>query len=249
MTTIPIVGDNIQTIPTTLTQVVQAVVINATPSAATLTVAVSAIDQALDSAAKANTPGTTALPAPNNFRFFDGTVSVSGSITGDAFKGSTPGIIGQFLDLTPDTLGISAITPNQFLMSGSGNDLLSATSGRNILDGGSGANTFVGGTSNATTTSSDTFISDATSSLAVSTIFNFHSGDDAAITGLTTKDYSYQLKDTFVGLEIDAGPVTAGKPPASMLLQGYTTADIGTKLTMGFSSTPSGSSFMFVHAN
>jgi Ca2+-binding RTX toxin-like protein len=249
MTTIPIVGDNIQTIQTTLAQTVQGVVINGAPSAATLALAVNTIDQALDSASKANTAGTTPLTTPNNFRFFDAAVDVGGSVTGDVFKGTTPGIVGQFLDLTPDTLGISALTPNQFLMSGSGNDLLSATGGRNILDGGSGANTFIGGAATATTPATDTFLSDATSSFAVSTIFNFHSGDDAAITGLTAKDYTYQLKDTFVGLEIDAGPVTAGKPPASMLLQGYTTADIGTKLSMGFSSTPGGTAFMFIHVN
>ena len=250
MASIDITAANIQAVPTNLTQVVQQVVLTGqTPNPTVLSASVTTIDQAIADIAAANTAGNTALPAPDNFRFFDQTVNVGGSVTGDHFKGATPGIVGQFLDLTPDTVGIGAITPNQFLSSDTANDVLYATGGRNILNGGSGANTFVGGTATPTTPSVDTFISDASKTLAVSTIFNFHSGDDAAMLGLTAADYHLSLKDTFVGLEIDAAPVTAGKPLASVLLQGYTTADVGTKLTIGFSVTPQSTPFLFVHGN
>ena len=199
----------------------------------------------------ANTPGTTALPPPNNIQFTDLTVNVSGAIPGDAFKGTTPGITAQFLDLTPDNMLLTALSPDTFMRSDTGNDLLVASAGRNILSGGSGVNVFVGGSG------TDTFLADATTASTADTFLNFHSGDDLAVIGNTvaaggfsTTDFQFSVADTLNGLEIDAVPAAApGVVAASIILPGHTISDIGTKLSIGLSQTADARTLLFVHGN
>ncbi|MFL5282026.1 MAG: hypothetical protein ACJ8AW_13830, partial [Rhodopila sp.] len=81
----------------------------------------------------------------------------------------------------------------------------------------------------------DTFISDATTAPAVEEIVNFHSGDDAAILGVNT-NYTFSFSDTVFGLELDASPPSTGGNAAAIALQGYSTADIGSKLSVGLST-------------
>ncbi|MFO1023557.1 MAG: hypothetical protein U1E70_00115 [Acetobacteraceae bacterium] len=259
MTTINVETSNLQALATGLPQPVVGILPAGTTADVTVfTSAVQTINAVLIADAAANTPGNTALPPPNNFRFFDETVSVGGSVPGDAFKGaaSVPGITGQFIDLTPDVLGIAALTPNQFLKSDTGNDTLSVVGGRNILSGGSGGNLFIGGVATVTNVngtptlqpSVDTFVSSATGAAAASAIINFHSGDDAAMLGVNAA-YTFKFLDTAFGLELDAIPPATGGNAAAIVLQGYSTADIGTRLSFGISVAGDGTNYLFVHGN
>jgi len=194
---------------------------------------------------KANTPGATALPTPpDNFHFTDLTVGVSGTIPGDTFLGTTPGITAQFLDLTPDNLLINSLSPGTFIRSDTGNDLLVADSGRNILSAGSGDNVFLGGTGR------DTFLADATTVSTADVFLNFTSGDDLAVLGLNKTDFNFFVADTLNGIEVDALPTNpANKIAASVILPGHTISEIGTKLSLGLSQTADKQSFLFIHGN
>jgi hypothetical protein len=236
----------------------------AAPPAATLTTPVATIDQAISSLAAANDPAkpSVALTTPDNFRFFDGTVNVSGVIPGDAFKGTTPGITSQFIDLTPDNIGIKGLTPNLLAATSTGNDAITAFGGRNILAGGSGIDTYVSGTpiitpaptpTPATTPnlsvlpSKDTFLANLAGGKTDATIFNFHSGDDAALIGVTPTDFKLSFEDTVQGLVLTASPITPGHNGATLTLSGFSTADIGNKLTFGL-NTSATTTYLFVHA-
>jgi hypothetical protein len=202
------------------------------------------VQQAIASDLAANTSGTTPAPPPNNFAFTDLTVNVSGEITGDLFKGSTPGVAAQFIDLTPDNLMIQARGPNLFVKSDTGNDALIASSGRNVLSAGSGVNLMIGGSGQ------DTFMADASKASASETILNFGSTDDVAMLGINLTDFSISLADTAAGLQIGASPLQAANPIRALIdLPGYKIADFTTnKLSIGIGSTVSGTSFLFVHA-
>lgn len=221
------------------------------PAAPLATPFIPTIQTAIADNDAANTPGTTALPPPNNFQFTDLTVNVSLETAGDTFKGTTPGITAQFLDLTPDNLLLTALNPNVFMRSDTGTDVLIAQSGRNILSGGSGDNLFVGGSG------TDTFLADATTASTADTFFNFHSGDDLAVIGaavaaggFSSTDYHFSLADTLNGLEIDAVPLGApATAAASIVLPGHTVSEIGSKLSLGLSATSDGRTFLFVHGN
>ena len=216
----------------------------AAPSPNSVNFFAATVQQAIASDIAANTAGNTSLPPPNNFAFTDLTVNVSSVTPGDVFKGSTPGITSQFLDLTPDNVLIQATGPNTFMKSDNGNDLLIAASGRNILSAGSGADTMLSGPGQ------DTFLSDASKASASSNILNFGVGDDAALLGVNLTDFKFSIKDTIGGLEIDATATNPGSLIAGqMTLQGVAVADIGTKLTLGLGSTADGKSFLFVHHN
>lgn len=213
------------------------------PDPAPINTAVATIQQAIASDKAANTPGGTPLQPPDNFTFTDLTVNVRSSTPGDAFKGTTPGISSQVVDLTPDNLLIQAVTPNAFIKADPGNDVLTATGGRNILSAGSGFNVMSGGGGQ------DTFLADASNASSVAFIENLGAGDDVAMLGVTVADFSFSVKDTPAGLELDATPTAASKPSAQIILAGHTVADIGSKLTLGVSSTTDGTSFLFFHAS
>jgi hypothetical protein len=208
------------------------------------------IQAAIAADALANTSGTTPAPAPDNFRFTDLTVNVSSTTPGDVFKGAVaaPEVKTQFIDLTPDTLNITAVSPNVFIKTDSGNDIVAANSGRNILSVGGGINTTIGGTGH------DTTLADATKGLTFASLLNFGSGDDVAMLGVNATDFTFTLTDSLFGLEIDANPnpIAPGATPrnaAEIVLQGYRSADIGTKLTLGISTSVDGATpFLFVHA-
>lgn len=128
-TTVPLTA--FITIPTTtpgqpVTQLLnlnvqQGLVAPPTPDPTTVNTIVGGITAALAADTAANTPGTTPAPAPDNYRFSDLTVNVSSTTPGDVFKGAAtvPDVKTQFIDLTPDTLEIAALTPNAFIKSGS----------------------------------------------------------------------------------------------------------------------------------
>jgi hypothetical protein len=163
-----------------------------------------------------NTAGTTPAPPPDNYSMVDATVNVSLSTPGDVFKGTDKGITTQFINLTPDTLGITALSPNTFIKTDVGDDTIAVTGGHNIISAGAGGNSLTG-----STTGADTFLSDVATGNVITAITNFHSGDNAGITGLSLTDFQLTLKDVTGGLEIDATPLTAGKNTALLILQGF----------------------------
>jgi hypothetical protein len=249
MATIPLTAANLKTVPTVAAggPSIQAIVIDpAAPASLTLAAPVATIDQAIASFAQANTAGHTALPPPNNFHFFDGSVQVGNSEPGDGFTGPTPGITAQFIDLTPDNLGINGLRPNLLMASDSGNDVLSVVGGRNILVGGSGTDTYVG--SPAGTGNVDTFLANLADGKTDATIFNFHTGDDAALIGADATNFALSFADSVNGLVLTASPTVAGHNGATLTLQGFTTADIGTKLSFGV-DTSAATPYLFVHGN
>jgi hypothetical protein len=205
------------------------------------------IRNAIASDKAANTSGTTPADPPDNFDFRDFTVNVGGTIPGDVFKGgqTTPGVQFQFLDLTPDNIGIIGKGPNLFMKTDEGNDFMVAQGGRNIMSAGSGINTFVAAAGQ------DTMLVDATNANASATVLNFKAGDDVAVLGINASDFSFLLHETPFGLSLDVVP-SAGvleKHTAAITLEGFTTQDIGTKLSLGISATTDGTNFLFVHAN
>jgi hypothetical protein len=71
--------------------------------------------------------------------------------------------------------------------------------------GGSGTDTYVGGTG---TDSIDTFLANLADGKTDATIFNFHSGDDAALIGVNPTDFQLSFTDTVQGLVLTASPIT-----------------------------------------
>jgi Ca2+-binding RTX toxin-like protein len=205
------------------------------------------ITNAIGDIALANSVTTPDVPAapPNNFTFTDLTVKVSNSEPGDLFKGLTPGITDQFIDLTPDNLFIQATAPNVFMQSDTGNDLLIAKEGRNILAGGSGTNTFLGGTG------ADSFLSDASKANAFAVVLNAGSGDDAVITGVSAKEFTFSAIDDAFGLQFAATPIDPTSTRSAFIeLEGFSVADIGKTLTIGVNTDANpNKSFMFIHVN
>jgi hypothetical protein len=255
MATVAITAANLKTVPTLAAgaDTTQAIVLDATaPVSAALATPVATINQAFASFAAANTAGNTALPT-TNVHFFDATVSVSGDVTGDAFKGTTPNIVGQFFDLTPDNMLIKA-KPNFLIASATGNDTLVATGGRNILFGDSGTDTYIGGTAASTNAagaavpSQDTFIGSVPDGKTDMTIFNFHTADDAVLKGVDATNFALSFADSALGLVLTASPTTAGHNGATLTLAGFSTADIGGALSFGVNTSAAGS-FLFVHGN
>ncbi len=108
----------------------------------------------------------------------DNTKHAGAIVTMKPYTGTVAGITSEYINLSPDNLMLTALGPNVFLHSGSGEDVLTVTGGRNILDGGTGSNFLVGGSG------TDTFYLDARAGgFTWSTIVNFHKTDDVTIWG------------------------------------------------------------------
>jgi plastocyanin len=199
----------------------------------------------------------TAVPLPiRNFAITDTTTGVATTSAGTAYSGPVVGLQNEYITVTTDSLAITAITPNTFIHTGSGDDAIdvSHVSGTNVLDGSTGSNFLVGGAGFDTF-----FVDDRSPSSAIwSTVSNFHSGDAATIFGITQSDFSLQWVDGqgangYTGLTLHV--TAAGVPTASLTLAGFTTADLTDgRLSVSFGSTAAfdgvaGSTYMNVHAN
>jgi hypothetical protein len=141
------------------------------------------------------------------------------------YTGPVTNIQNEFIDISSDSLNITASTSNWFLHSGSGDDALAVTSGTNVLDGGTGSNFLVGGSG------SDTFFADARGATADiwDTVVNFHAGDAVTIWGVTPTDFTFTLRDNqgatgYTGLTLTA--TAAGSPGVSVTFSGLTMADL-----------------------
>jgi predicted Zn-dependent protease len=184
------------------------------------------------------------------FAVVDTTTGMPVTAIGQPYVGPVAGLSNQYINITTDSLNISASTPGWFIHSGSGTDALAVSSGTNVLDGGAGSNFLTGGSG------TDTFFVDdrAATTTIWSTVVGFHGGDSATIWGVTPQDFTISFADnqgtsSFTGLTVHA--TAAGKPAASLTLAAFSQADMTSgrvSVTFG-TDTASGSSFMFLHAN
>jgi len=165
------------------------------------------------------------------------------------YSGPVAGLQNEFIDITTNSLNITALVPNSFLHSGSGNDAIdvSKVNGSNVLDGSTGSNFLVGGAGNDTF-----FVDDRTATTDIwSTVVNFHSGDAATIFGVTPTGFAFDWENGqgavgATGLTLHA--LAAGKPTASLTLAGYTKADLSNgRLGVSFGSDTAGSPYLYVH--
>jgi hypothetical protein len=95
--------------------------------------------QALADQAVAQLTGTPVLTVA------DTTTGQPVAVEGHPYTGPVAGVQQQYINITGDSLAITAITPNWFLHSGGGEDALAVSSGNNVLDGGTGSNFRTGG--------------------------------------------------------------------------------------------------------
>jgi hypothetical protein len=163
--------------------------------------------------------------APPPLTVLDTTTGQSITATGTAYVGPVAGLQEEYINLTTDSLNITATTPNWFIAGGSGENGIAVTSGNNIIDGGDGSNFLTGGTGH------DSFYLDdrAPTAPIFSTIVNFHSGDNVTVWGVNATDFTLlelngQGAIGYTGLDFIFS--AAGHPATSFVLAGYTSADL-----------------------
>lgn len=201
------------------------------------------------------TPSTPITPAaaPTNFTVTDTTTGTTSPQPGTPYSGPVAGLTNEIVMTSPDSLNITATTPNSFIHTGAGNDAISVASGNNVLDGSTGSNFLSGGSG------ADTFFVDDRGPGADiwSSVVGFHSGDTATIWGVSQAGFTINWLDGqgaagFSGLT--AGFSAPGHPNANITFAGYTSADLapGGRLSVSFGATADqpgapGSAFMMVH--
>ena len=144
---------------------------------------------------------------------------------GQVYTGPVIGPLQQYVNITSDSLNITATTPNWFLHGGSGMNAIAVAGGTNVLDGDSGSTFFTGGSG------TDIFYVDARSAAASSwsTIANFHAADSATLWGVSSSDFTLswlngQGAAGFTGLTLAA--TAAGKPSVALTFAGFTQTDL-----------------------
>ncbi|MBS0639877.1 MAG: hypothetical protein U1E70_19975 [Acetobacteraceae bacterium] len=205
----------------------------------------------------ATTQAPLTLPAAtNNFAVLNTTTGASSLENGNPYIGPVAGIQSEYVNITTDSLNVTANTPNVFIKTGSGTDALNVagSNGTNVLDGGGGSNFLTGGSGK------DQFYVDIRnpSGPVFSTVANFGSGDDLTIWGVSLSDFTVNLFDN-AGAEGFKGLGFAfskpGQPTANAVLAGYSTADLTNgRLSQVLGTTPDlpglpGSAFLTIHAN
>ena len=180
-----------------------------------------------------------------------GTTSTAGL---QSYTGTIPGLLSQYINITSDSLNVTATSPNEFISTGSGTDSInvSGVNGNNVLDGGGGSDFLTGGTGD------DTFYLNVGSQTVptYSTVANFHLGDNLTIFGVSLSDFSVSLSNDvgapgYTGLEFSFSQ--AGHPIANVILAGYSTADLTNgSLSQAFGTTPSvggvpGTPYLTIH--
>ncbi len=184
-----------------------------------------------------------------NFSIADTTTNLPVAAPATPYIGPVPGLQQQCIDLTADSINITARTDNWFLHSGSGTDAIAVHGGNNVLDGGTGSNFLVGAGG------ADTFFVDDRHANADiwSTFDNFHAGDVATVWGVTQAGFQLAWADQqgasgFTGLTLHA--TAGGQPEASLTIVGYTAADLSNgRLSVSFGTDQaSGSPYLYIHA-
>jgi hypothetical protein len=114
-----------------------------------------------------------------------------------------------------------------------------------VLDAGGGSNVFVGGIGGQ-----DTFIANVSGNQSLADLVkDFHVNDDIVIKGITS---SISTSDSVSAggtpsLQI-LGTNTSGQA-VSVSVAGYSSSDIGGRLSVSFSTGPDGVPFMLIHGN
>jgi hypothetical protein len=198
-----------------------------------------------------NPPGGTNPPAAANFSTTDVTTSQTTTTSGDAYSGPVAGLSHELIQITADSLNVTANIPNVFIKTGSGTDAInvSQVGGTNVLDGSTGSNFLTGGSGG------DTFYLDdrAPATDVFSTVVGFHPGDNASVFGVNATDFALnelngQGAAGFTGLDFAfSAPNHAN---ANIVLAGYSTADLSNgRLAVTYGTTSDGTQYMNVHAN
>ena len=191
-------------------------------------------------------------PAVRNFAILNTNSNDAFYTAGDAYTGPVQGLQHQYINITPDNLDITALVPNSFIHSGSGEDAIdvSGVGGTNVLDGSTGSNFLVGGSGN------DTFFIDDRGATAQtwSTVSNFHTNDAVTLYGITPADFSFTWTDNqgavgYTGLTLRALPPSG--PTVMVTLAGFATPDLSNgKLSVSFGTDQaSQSNYMYIRAN
>jgi hypothetical protein len=89
------------------------------------------------------------------------------------------GYESEIAAITPDSVALTALSPNAVLTAGLGSDVLEATSGNNLLNAGQSDALLVGGTG------TDDFVVDGSGPAVWDTVANFHPGDTLVLWGFT----------------------------------------------------------------
>ena len=111
---------------------------------------------------------------------FNGAPNSTLGVAGEAYSGPVSYLQSQFIYAGTDSINLTALVPNAFLRSGSGEDALAAMAGRNVLDGGAGSNFMTGGSG------TDVFFIVASGgSDTWSTVNGFKSGDEVTMWDVT----------------------------------------------------------------
>ncbi len=132
---------------------------------------------------------------------------------GEAYHGPVDYLQGQYIYDGPQTVAITALTPNVFVKNFAGEAAVALQSGRNVVDAGKGSNFLTGGTGD------DTFFLDGRSNVTTwNTIVGFNKGDVATLFGFRAGVSSYRWD------EVAGAPGYTGRTMRADLLGNGTTS-------------------------
>ena len=167
---------------------------------------------------------------------------------GQPYAGPVGALQQQYINITQDSLNVTALTPNWFIHSGAGQDAIAVSSGANVLDGGAGSNFLTGGSG------TDTFFVDERGATATtwSTVVNLNAADAVTLWGVG-QDFRLGWSDGAgatgaTGLTLTAQ--AAGKPDVLLTLAGLTQSDLASgRLAVSFGTDAgSGSAYTNIRA-
>ena len=199
------------------------------------------------STASTDSTASTGAAAPALMIYNATTRSAVANTLSQSYTGPVAGLQMQFIDITTDSLNITANAPNYFIHTGSGNDAIALKSGVNVVDSGTGSNFLTSGSG------TDTFFIDGrnTSSDTWNTVANFHSGDAVTFWGISPSAAALTWVNSagaagYTGLTLHAR--TPGGQTASLTLAGLSQADMssGKIVTQFGHDAASGSDYLYV---